>query len=262
MIEQLVDIPAKDGVMEAFVCHPEGKRQWPAVIFYMDAPGIREELHDMARRLASVGYFVVLPNLYYRQGRGITLSPACTDDTSPEHKRMFELMFTLSNQLIAEDTGTLLEFIDSHEAARKERVGALGYCMSGPFAVTAAARFPGRIAAAASYHGVLLATDKPDSPHLLGDKIRAEVYLGFGETDHLTPPDQIETVRTAFDKARVKSTVEVYRGAGHGFVFPLRRELCEGCGGTPLGDAVRPVRPHFAVNLIRRREFASDLRCR
>jgi carboxymethylenebutenolidase len=223
MIEQFVDIPAKDGPMEAFVCHPQKKGPWPAVIFYMDAPGIREELHDMARRLASVGYFVVLPNLYYRQGRGITLSPACTDDRSPEHKRMFELMFTLNNGLIAEDTGTLLNFIDQHEAARKERVGALGYCMSGPFAVTAAARYPDRIAAAASYHGVLLATDKPDSPHVLADKIKAEVYLGFGESDHLTPPDQIETVRTAFDKAGANFSVEVYRGAGHGFVFPQRK---------------------------------------
>jgi carboxymethylenebutenolidase len=223
MIEQFVDIPSGDHVMETFVCHPEKERPWPAVIFYMDAPGIREELHDMARRLASVGYFVVLPNLYYRQGRGITLDPSCTVDTSPEHKRMFELMFTLSNALIAEDTGTLLKFIDSHPAARKERVGALGYCMSGPFAVTAAARYPERIAAAASYHGVLLATDKPDSPHLLADKIKGEVYLGFGETDHLTPPEQMETVRAAFDKAHAKFAVEVYRGAGHGFVFPQRK---------------------------------------
>jgi carboxymethylenebutenolidase len=101
-------------------------------------------------------------------------------------------------------------------------MGALGYCMSGPFAVTAAARYPDRIAAAASYHGVFLATDKPDSPHLLADKIRGEVYLAFGEKDHLTPPAQIETVRSAFQKAGVKFEIEIYAGAGHGFVFPGR----------------------------------------
>jgi carboxymethylenebutenolidase len=222
MIEQFVDIDAKDGVIEAFVCHPQKKGPWPAVIFYMDAPGIREELHDMARRIATVGYYVVLPNLYYRQGRGITLKPECTVETSPEHKRMFELMFTLNNELIAQDTGTLIEFLEGQPAADAGRVGALGYCMSGQFALHAAARYPGHIGAAASYHGVALATDKPDSPHLLADRIRAEVYLGFGEKDHLTPPDQVATVRTAFEQAKAKFELEVYPGAGHGFVFPQR----------------------------------------
>jgi carboxymethylenebutenolidase len=143
-------------------------------------------------------------------------------ETSPEHKRMFELMFTLSNELIAQDTGTLIEFLKGQPAADAGRVGALGYCMSGQFALHAAARYPGHIGAAASYHGVALATDKPDSPHLLADRIRAEVYLGFGEKDHLTPPDQVATVRKAFEQAKAKFEVEVYPGAGHGFVFPQR----------------------------------------
>jgi carboxymethylenebutenolidase len=222
VIEQFTDIATKDGPMETFICHPERRGPWPAVIFFMDAPGIREELHDMARRIATVGYYVILPNLYYRQGRGVTLPPDCTVEGSAASKRMFELLGTLSNALIAADTGTLLEYIDSQPAARKERVGALGYCMSGPFAVTAAARYPDRIGAAASYHGVFLATDKPDSPHLLADKIRSETYLAFGEKDHLTPPSQIETVREAFQNAGVKFEIEIYPGAGHGFVFPGR----------------------------------------
>src|SRR5215471_17995768 len=95
-------------------------------------------------------------------------------------------------------------FLDGQPVARKARIGALGYCMSGPFAVTAAARFPDRIAAAASYHGVFLATDRPDSPHLLADRIQGELYLAFGEKDHLTPPAQIETVRAALQKTNVK----------------------------------------------------------
>jgi carboxymethylenebutenolidase len=128
----------------------------------------------------------------------------------------------LSNELIVEDTTTLLKFLDGQPAARKARIGALGYCMSGPFAITAAARFPDRIAAAASYHGVFLATDKPDSPHLLADKVHGEVYLAFGEKDHLTPPAQIETVRSAFEKADAKFEIEIYPGVGHGFVFPNR----------------------------------------
>ena len=222
MIEQFVDIDAKGGPIETFICHPERRGPWPAVIFYMDAPGIREELHDMARRIAAVGYYVILPNLYYRQGRGVTLSRECTTEGSAEFKRMFELMGTLSNQLIVDDTTTLLKFLDQQPAARKARIGALGYCMSGPFAVTAAAHFPDRIAAAASFHGVFLATDKPDSPHLLADRIEGELYLAFGAKDHLTPPAQIETVRAALQQADVKFEIEIYPNAGHGFVFPDR----------------------------------------
>jgi carboxymethylenebutenolidase len=222
VIEQFVNIDAKGDPVETFICHPERKGPWPAVIFYMDAPGIREELRDMARRIATVGYYVILPNLYYRQGRGVTLSRECTTEGSAEFKRMFELMGTLSNQVIVDDTATLLQFLDKQPSARKERIGALGYCMSGPFAVTAAARFPDRIAAAASYHGVFLATDKPDSPHLLADKIKGEVYLAFGGKDHLTPPAQIEAVQASFQKAKAKFEIEVYPDAGHGFVFPDR----------------------------------------
>jgi carboxymethylenebutenolidase len=222
VIEQTIDIDAKGGPIETFICHPEKKGPWPVVIFYMDAPGIREELHDMARRIATVGYYVILPNLFYRHGRGVRLSRECTTEGSAEFKRMFELMGSLSNQLVADDTETLLKFLASQPAARQERMGALGYCMSGPFAVTAAARFPDRFAAAASYHGVLMATDQPDSPHLLAGKIRGEVYLAFGEKDHLTPPDQIATVRKAFEKSGTRFEVEVYPGVGHGFVFPDR----------------------------------------
>jgi carboxymethylenebutenolidase len=119
VIEQFVDIAAKDGPIETFICHPEKQRAWPVVVFFMDAPGIREELHDMARRIATVGYYVILPNLYYRHGRGVTLPPSCTEDGTPAFKRMFELMGTLSNARVAEDTGTLLKYLDSQAAARK-----------------------------------------------------------------------------------------------------------------------------------------------
>src|SRR5437870_2916307 len=65
MIEQTLDIATKDGAMETFICRPE-RGAHPAVLLLMDAPGIRDELRDMARRLATVGYCVLLPNLYYR----------------------------------------------------------------------------------------------------------------------------------------------------------------------------------------------------
>jgi carboxymethylenebutenolidase len=188
----------------------------------MDAPGIREELYDMARRIATVGYYVVLPNLYYRHGHGTTCGPSATDETSAEHKRMFELMLSLNNGMIAEDTAALLAFMEAQPEVRRGALGCVGYCMSGAFAVTAAARFPERFAAAASYHGVPLVTDEPDSPHRAAGEARAELYFGFGENDHLTPAKDVDALSTALAHTSVPHEVEVYEGGGHGFVFPQR----------------------------------------
>ena len=83
MIEKILDVPTKDGTIETFVCHPERGGPYPPVLFLMDAPGIREELYDMARRLATVGYYVLLPNLYYRAGRTPSMAPTCWTRAAP-----------------------------------------------------------------------------------------------------------------------------------------------------------------------------------
>ena len=134
MIERDLDIITADGSMNTFITHPEEGGPFPVVFFYMDAPGIREELRDMARRIATVGYYVVLPNLYYRKTRQFNF---VRDE--PGRKIMFEMMAHLSNGLIVRDTEAMLDFIDRDEAALASRLGAVGYCMSGPFAFAAAA---------------------------------------------------------------------------------------------------------------------------
>ncbi|HRD46607.1 MAG TPA: dienelactone hydrolase family protein, partial [Caulobacter sp.] len=124
------------------------------------APAIREELRDMARRLASVGYYVMLPNLYYRSG--VTeLWPFPTEPAALEKARegMFALMNSLTIPRVMRDCGAMLAFADADAAADASRVGTVGYCMSGPFAISTAAAFPGRVRAAASIHGVSLMTD-------------------------------------------------------------------------------------------------------
>ena len=112
MIERQIDIPAKDGRITTFIVHPERNGPHPVLLFYMDAPGIREELRDMARRFATVGYYVVLPNLYYRAGV-MELGPINPDPESPERKRMFELMHSLNIPLVMEDTKALLAYAET-----------------------------------------------------------------------------------------------------------------------------------------------------
>jgi carboxymethylenebutenolidase len=219
MIDQQVEIPTKDGSITTFICHPERGGPHPVVLFYMDAPGIREELRDMARRLASSGYYVMLPYMYYRAGV-MELGPVNPDPESPERKRMFELMHSLNIPLVMEDTKALLAYADGQKAARTDIIGAVGYCMSGRYAINAATHFPGRVRAAASIYGTHLATDQPDSPHLAGSKTKAELYFGCAETDIYAPADIIEKVRAGMKDANAE--VEIYPGTHHGFAFPKR----------------------------------------
>src|SRR4051812_12859777 len=112
--------------MNTFVVHPEEGGPFPVVLFYMDAPGWREELRDMARRLAAVGYFVVLPNLYYRSSRDFWL----TERTEEKMAYMFSLMATLDAATTRCDTDAMLRYVDANPAAAASHVGAVGYCMS------------------------------------------------------------------------------------------------------------------------------------
>jgi carboxymethylenebutenolidase len=222
MKELHINIPTRAGSVDTFICHPERGGPRPGIVFYMDAPGIREELYDMARRLATVGYYVVLPNLYYRHGHGTTCAPDCTDESTSSFKRMVELMLTLTNDMIAEDSEALLAFLDKQPEIRNGPLGCVGYCMSGPFALTAAARFPERFAALATFHGVPMVTDKPDSPHLAAARVRAESYHGFGELDPLVPGKDVDAFRAALAETAGRYEIELYGGAGHGFTFPQR----------------------------------------
>jgi carboxymethylenebutenolidase len=219
MIDQQIDIPTKDGHTTTFISHPERVGPHPVILFYMDAPGIREELRDMARRLATSGYYVMLPNLYYRLDV-MELGPLPADPEAPERKRMFGFMNSINIPLVMEDTTALLAYADGQSAARTDIVGAVGYCMSGRYAINAATHFPGRVKAAASIYGTHLATDQPDSPHLAASKTRAELYFGCAETDIYAPTEIIEKVKASMKDAHAE--VEMYPGTHHGFAFPKR----------------------------------------
>jgi carboxymethylenebutenolidase len=218
MIERDIDIATADGAMNSFVVHPEEGGPFPVVLFLMDAPGKREELHDMARRLASVGYFVVLPNLYYRRSRDYFLK----ERTEAGMAEMFAHMHTLDSATTATDTRALLDFVDAQSAADGTRVGAVGYCMSGPIVMWAAAAFPERFRVIASIHGANMATDKPDSPHRIAAQVRCESYFACAEIDKWAPPADIAKLQAALEAARTPHRIEWYPGVEHGFVFPLR----------------------------------------
>ncbi len=221
MIEQELDIRTPDGAMNTFIAHPEEGGPFPVVFFYMDAPGKREELHDMARRIATVGYYVVLPNLYYRKTREFKM---VRDEEG--FKRMREMMEHLNIELVMRDTQAMLDFIDREPQAKRTALGTVGYCMSGPFSFAAAAHFPERVKCAASIYGVNLATDHKDSPHRAADKVRGELYFACAETDKYAPKEMIDKLEAHLKTVpRLRSRVEWYPGAEHGFAFPQRQGM-------------------------------------
>ena len=222
MIEDTLDIATRDGAMETFVCRPERGGPHPAVFVLMDAPGIREELRDMARRLATVGYFVLLPNLYYRAGRDAVFGPDVLEQGSFEHTRMRAIRTKMTIPPVMDDFAAMLAFVDGHEAAQNGPVGCQGYCMSGPYALAAAARYPDRVAAAASFYGTWLVSDAVESPHLTLGQARGELYIACAEHDDLAPPEMVKELRGLFEKSGARGELEVYPHVHHGFAFPGR----------------------------------------
>lgn len=218
MIEQDIDIPADDGAMNSFVVCPDEGGPFPVVLFYMDALGKREELHDMARRIAAVGYFVVLPNLYYRRARDYRLK----ERTEASMAEMFGHMASLDAATTECDTQALLAYVGTQQRALASRVGAVGYCMSGPIVMWAAAAFPDRLNCIASIHGANMVTDSPQSPHLMAPRVRCESYFACAEIDKWAPPAQIAKLEGALQAANTPHRIEWYPGVEHGFVFPTR----------------------------------------
>ncbi|MBN3726550.1 dienelactone hydrolase family protein [Burkholderia sp. Ac-20379] len=219
MAQEKVDVTTQDGVCPVYVFTGAAARPAPAIVFYMDAGGIRPGAKQMAQRLADAGYVVLLPDLFYRHGAYGPLDPI----------ELFKgdfmavigpLMATTGNAKAADDTGALLRYLSTRDDVLGERIGAVGFCMGGGMAIAAAGTYPERFAAAASFHGGNLATDQPDSPHRFAPRLKAEVYIAAADADRLYPPEMAQRFESALDAAGVQYTAETYAGAAHGWMKP------------------------------------------
>ena len=212
MIERQVEITTPDGDMTTFVFHPEHDGPHPVVLYLMDAPSIRPALKDMASRLATAGYYVLLPYLFYRGGPFREFGMSDED----MHERR-ELMGTVTPTNIVGDAEAMLAFAADDPAARDGAVGAVGFCMSGGLTIALAKALPDRVAAAASIHGGWLVRDTPDSPHLGLDQVKAEIHMAWCDEDPTAPPETVPVMRQALDDAGVRYTLDFHTDAVHGF---------------------------------------------
>lgn len=214
-----VEIRTSAGLCPSSVFRPSGPGPWPGVIMYMDGPGIRPALFDMGERLANHGYFVLLPDLFYRVGPYEPIDPkAIMADPAKRQAWFTTYVASASRANTREDTAAFLEYLAKQRDVVQPKVGVIGYCMGGGHALTAAGAYNDRIAAAASYHGGRLATDEPDSPHLLAPRMKAKVYVAGAVEDASFTDEMKATLERALTAAGVDHTVETYEGARHGWV--------------------------------------------
>jgi len=212
MIERQIEVTTPEGEMTTFVFHPEHGGPFPVVLYLMDAPSIRPALKDMASRLATAGYYVLLPYLFYRGG------PLREFGMSDEdmHARQ-ELMGTVTPTNIVTDAEALLAVADADPAAGDGKVGAVGFCMSGGLAVSLARAMPERVAAAASIHGAWLVRETEDSPHRGLDPVQAELYFAWCADDPTAPESDMPILEEAMTAAGIDYTIDFLTDAVHGF---------------------------------------------
>lgn len=221
MSQTTIEVKTPRGTMPVHVNRrDDSDKSAPIVLIYMDAPGIRPVLHGHAERLANAGYTAVLPDLYY------PIDPAERPDLEriaagdPEaYAHMQTLVARTHDEGVIEDTRLLLAMLPDRPAGAW---GCVGFCMGGRFALRAAETFGTELAAASLLHPARLVTDEPDSPHLTVEGIKGELYLGFGEQDHVTPLSSIPPLREQLEQHGIAHRIDVLPGAQHGFMMPGR----------------------------------------
>ena len=236
MREERVAITTQDGVADAKLYAPSGQEPRSAVLYYSDGIGIRPAFFQMAQRLAREGYFVLLPNIYYRTTSGPAFALPFDFQNAQTRARFHELSAPLTPQAMERDALAYLEFLQQHCRPRP-LMGVVGYCLTGRMAMHTAAAAPDRIAAAASFHGGGLFADSADSPHHLLPRIRARLYFGHASRDNSMPADAICRFELALEAWGGSFESEIYPAA-HGWTVP----------GREVYDAVQAERHHSKLN--------------
>jgi carboxymethylenebutenolidase len=218
--EKDVEIKTPDGTCDAYLVHPASGKH-PGVLVWADALGLRPAFRQMAKRLAESGYSVLVPNPFYRKKKAPIVSAGASFQDPEVRSTVMAMMATLNPETHLADAKAFLAYLDEQSAVDKKRkMATTGYCMGGPITMRTAANFPERVGAAASFHGGGLVTDKPDSPHLLVPKMKAQYLIAIAANDDKNQPQAKETLKQAFAATKLTAEIEVYEGTMHGWCPP------------------------------------------
>ncbi len=223
VVETEVQVPTPDGNCDAVFIHP-AKDSHAGILIWPDAFGLRPAMRDLGKRIAAVGYSVLVPNPFYRVAKAPVFDDISKFDfqNPADRARLQPLRESLNAAgAVERDAVAYIAFLDAQSQVDKTaKIGTQGYCMGGPLAVRTAAAVPNRVGAAASFHGGGLVTDQPDSPHLLAPRIKARMYFAIASNDDDRQPEAKTVLKEAFAAAQVPAEIEVYRHALHGWCVP------------------------------------------
>lgn len=215
MQAKTLQIPTVDGQADAFAAFPDGGGRHPGVLMYADGFGIRPVLRDTARELAGHGYYVVVPNLFYRHGPApmIELPEHIGEEVRPAvFAQLVPLIEAHTTERVLSDADAYLKFLTAQPEVSAGPVAVTGYRIGGLLATRTATAHPGQVAALAAFHGPVGA-DGPDSL----SRLTAEVHFGHAESD-LTP-EALGELNQALAAAGVGYTSEIYPGTAHCFTM-------------------------------------------
>lgn len=215
-----VTIKTPDGTCDAYFVSP-AKGHHPGVLIWPDIMGLRPAFKDMATRLASAGYSVLVINPFYRVKKAPTAPEHVDFNDPPTRQALFALAGGLSPVTAAVDAKAFIQYLDAQPSVNKKvKIGTTGYCMGGAFVFRSAAAFPDRVGAGATFHGGGLVTDKPDSPHLLIESMKAKFLVAIAENDDAKEPASKRVLQETFANAHLQAEVQVYAGTQHGWCPP------------------------------------------
>jgi len=218
VVQKDVDVPMASGVADSALLYPEGRGSWPAVLVWTDILGLRPVFREMGQRLAAEGYVVLVPNPFYRNAKAPVVDGSFDFSKPEDRAKVMPMAAALTADATISDAKSYVAFLDAQpQTDRKKKMGVQGYCMGGPPTFRTAATAPERVGAGATFHGGGLVTDKPDSPHLLIPKMKAEILCAIADNDDKRDPAAKDKLKEAFAAAHLKATVEVYEGCNHGW---------------------------------------------
>lgn len=220
-----IEITAGGGVAEAMLIRPDEPGEYPGVLYYPDAMGVRPAFRQMAERVAEWGYVVLMPNYFYRMGTIAQMIPTIDLSTPEGWARIAEVGLAervggVARADAVSDAAAFIDALRTSEGVAGDAIATVGYCFGGIQAMRAAESRADAVAAVGAFHTGGLVRDTPDSPHLHVGETRAEYYLGHADADPTATPENIATVEAALADAGRTFTSELYENAGHGFTVP------------------------------------------
>jgi carboxymethylenebutenolidase len=223
LIENDVEIAMPDGTSDSYFVHPAEGRH-PGVLIWPDIRGLRPAFKAMGKRLALAGYSVLVANPFYRDAPAPVVGPDA-DFSDPDTRTLLVGMARkLTQDAAMSDARAYIGFLDQQDSVdTARRVGTAGYCMGGPLIMRTAAAVPGRVGAAASFHGGGLVTEDETSPHLLIPSSPAQVLHAIAENDDEKDPNAKTVLAAAYEAAGIPAEIEVYAGTLHGWCPPDSR---------------------------------------